>query len=71
MALESLKLYEYSTKTDVWSYAVLLYELFSLGEVPYFGMDNSEILAFLEEEKRLRKPELCPDEMHVLYYLLG
>jgi serine/threonine protein kinase len=65
MALESLKIFEYSTKTDVWSYGILLFELFSLGQLPYIGMENSHILEFLEEGKRLDKPAHCSDEMQV------
>jgi serine/threonine protein kinase len=63
MAIESLKLYEYSTKTDVWSYGVLLFELFSLGGVPYHGMDNNQILPFLEDGRRLDDPEHCTEDM--------
>jgi hypothetical protein len=31
--------------------------------MPYLGMENSEILPFLQEGKRLNKPEYCSDEM--------
>lgn len=46
-----------------WSYGVLLWELFSLGEVPYGGIQTTELLEYLERDHRLEQPALCPDEM--------
>ena len=48
-----------------WSYGILLYELFSLGEVPYATIENGHLLDFLESGERLQKPSYCPDEMWV------
>ncbi|KAI6170394.1 Protein kinase domain-containing protein [Aphelenchoides bicaudatus] len=64
MAIESLKDYVYSQKTDVWSYGVLLYELFTLGDLPYVHVEN--ILAFIESGKRLEKPNYCSEEVYKL-----
>jgi hypothetical protein len=46
-----------------WSYAVLLYELFSFGEIPYAGHGNGDVLPFLESGKRLQKTDYCTNEM--------
>ncbi|ULT84038.1 hypothetical protein L5515_018838 [Caenorhabditis briggsae] len=64
MAPESLSSYEYSFKSDVWSYGVLLWELFSLGEVPYAEVQTTELLTTHRSGKRLLKPEYCPDEIY-------
>ncbi|CAI2357917.1 unnamed protein product [Caenorhabditis sp. 36 PRJEB53466] len=64
MAPESLSSYEYSFKSDVWSYGVLLWELFSLGEVPYAEVQTTELLQTHRSGKRLLQPEWCPDEIY-------
>ncbi|EJW79529.1 TK/KIN6 protein kinase [Wuchereria bancrofti] len=67
MAPESLRSYEYSIKTDVWSYGILLYEIFSFGEVPYALLQTTEILDFLNSGARLSQPQYCPANMFVFF----
>uniref|UniRef100_A0A914W0I2 Protein kinase domain-containing protein n=1 Tax=Plectus sambesii TaxID=2011161 RepID=A0A914W0I2_9BILA len=64
MALESLQEYEYTTKSDVWSFGVLLYELFSLGAVPYALIQPTDMIDYLRSGKRLDKPEHCADNVY-------
>ncbi|KAI6177725.1 Protein kinase domain-containing protein [Aphelenchoides bicaudatus] len=64
MAIEAIKDHVYTTKTDVWSYGVLLYEIFSLGDLPYLNVEN--IVTYIESGKRLEKPEYCSDKVHKL-----
>ena len=50
-------------KSDVWSFGVLLWELFSFGERPYQGTRwNEEFVNFLEQGHRLDKPQHCDEE---------
>uniref|UniRef100_A0A914WN79 Protein kinase domain-containing protein n=1 Tax=Plectus sambesii TaxID=2011161 RepID=A0A914WN79_9BILA len=66
MALESLQEYEYTTKSDVWSFGVLLYELFSLGAVPYALIQPTDMIDYLRSGKRLDKPEHCADNVYLI-----
>ncbi|KAJ7337779.1 hypothetical protein OS493_007935 [Desmophyllum pertusum] len=60
MALESLEDYTYNTKSDVWSFGVLLWEIESAGKMPYSGLGGMEVVEFIKSGKRLAKPDECP-----------
>ncbi|XP_045201645.2 tyrosine-protein kinase HTK16-like [Mercenaria mercenaria] len=51
----------FSHASDVWSFGVTLWEMFSYGEPPYGDMKGIEVIKFIEEGKRLAKPENCPE----------
>lgn len=60
MAIESLEKCIYSTKTDVWSYGVLLWELMTRGVTPYPDVDVFDIYPYLKEGRRMLRPRYCP-----------
>jgi serine/threonine protein kinase len=60
---ESLNDNIFNEKTDVWSFGVTCWEVFSLGKTPYPSIDNADVLEYIEKGQRLRKPVLCPKEM--------
>ncbi|XP_046645651.1 vascular endothelial growth factor receptor 1-like [Daphnia pulicaria] len=67
MAIESLTTRIFSSQSDVWSYGVLLWELFTLGEVPYPGMDNGHLLVKeIKSGYRMEKPENAPNFFGVI-----
>uniref|UniRef100_A0A7M4EQM9 Inactive tyrosine-protein kinase 7 n=1 Tax=Crocodylus porosus TaxID=8502 RepID=A0A7M4EQM9_CROPO len=58
---------EFSTKSDVWSFGVLLWEVFTHGELPYSKLTDDEVLAGLQSGKvKLPHPEGCPSKLYKL-----
>uniref|UniRef100_A0A4X1SP38 Macrophage-stimulating protein receptor n=1 Tax=Sus scrofa TaxID=9823 RepID=A0A4X1SP38_PIG len=64
MALESLRTYRFTTKSDVWSFGVLLWELLTRGAPPYPHIDPFDLTHFLAQGRRLPQPEYCPDSLY-------
>ncbi|XP_052813767.1 uncharacterized protein LOC128240857 [Mya arenaria] len=65
MAPECLKTTEEATeKNDVWSYAVVLWEIFTLGDAPYENIRGKDIQAKLKSGYRLPKPEQCDNKWY-------
>nr|XP_042903977.1 tyrosine-protein kinase transmembrane receptor Ror-like isoform X1 [Parasteatoda tepidariorum] len=60
MAPESLLYGTFTTESDVWSYGVLLWEIFSYGIRPYFNCDNQEVIDLVCTHQLLPRPEYCP-----------
>ncbi|XP_053309437.1 tyrosine-protein kinase Srms [Spea bombifrons] len=65
-APEALTHSKYSTKSDVWSFGILIYEVFTLGQPPYPGMTNQEAMAKIKVGYRLPQPTQCSREMYNL-----
>jgi serine/threonine protein kinase len=66
MAPESIEKEFFNIKTDVWSFGVLVWEIFTRGVNPYPGIENFDVLRYLNEGKRLFKPINCPPIMYEL-----
>ncbi|XP_019855382.1 PREDICTED: tyrosine-protein kinase Abl-like [Amphimedon queenslandica] len=65
MALESLMYFIFTTKSDVWSFGVMLWEIMTLGRTPYPGVENRELLEQIEEHGlKLNKPKGCPQSIY-------
>lgn len=62
MAIESLTDQVWSSRSDVWSYGIVLWEIFSLGQTPYQGYsDEFQFLQALKSGYRMEKPEHTPN----------
>jgi len=66
MAPESIEKGFYDSQTDVWSYGVLVWEIFCRGSDPYPNIDNANILNFIKSNGRLPQPQYCPAELYKL-----
>ncbi|KAM7353304.1 PDGF- and VEGF-receptor related isoform 6-T7 [Cochliomyia hominivorax] len=65
LALESLSDHIFSTYTDVWSYGIVLWELFSLAKVPYPEIDaNQSLYLKLKDGYRMEKPPYANDDLY-------
>ncbi|XP_068143808.1 vascular endothelial growth factor receptor 1 isoform X3 [Drosophila tropicalis] len=65
LALESLSDQVFSTYSDVWSFGIVLWELFSLAKVPYPGIDpNQELFNKLNDGYRMEKPPYANGELY-------
>ncbi|UMM37378.1 hypothetical protein L5515_009155 [Caenorhabditis briggsae] len=62
MAPETLANHKFDEKSDVWGFAVCLWEIFSLGGIPY--QDVGDILQFLKIGRRISKPDCCPQQIY-------
>ncbi|XP_019855282.1 PREDICTED: tyrosine-protein kinase Tec-like [Amphimedon queenslandica] len=56
----------YSSKSDIWSYGILLWELWTGGKIPYPAFTTPEILDGVLKGYRLEKPKLCPSNIYDL-----
>ena len=63
MAPESLTEMVFSSQSDVWSFGVVLWELFSLGKTPYPGMGLNELIRELLGGYRMDKPQFATNEI--------
>ncbi|XP_073255278.1 tyrosine-protein kinase receptor Tie-1-like [Porites lutea] len=66
MAPESLYQGVYTTKSDVWSFGVVLWEMATLGGVPYPTLTNSELYRLLSTGYRMERPDMCTDDVYEL-----
>ncbi|XP_033928004.1 tyrosine-protein kinase receptor UFO-like [Melopsittacus undulatus] len=66
VALESLESRVYSTKSDVWSFGVTMWEVLARGRTPYPGLENGDVYEYLRGGQRLRAPPDCPPELYSL-----
>ncbi|XP_039677411.1 tyrosine-protein kinase receptor TYRO3 isoform X2 [Perca fluviatilis] len=64
MAMESLSESVYTTKSDVWSFGVTMWEIVSRGRTPYPGVPNHELLELLLTGHRLKPPEDCDHKLY-------
>ncbi|XP_073541473.1 fibroblast growth factor receptor 2 isoform X2 [Phyllobates terribilis] len=66
MAPEALFDRVYTHQSDVWSFGVLMWEIFTLGGSPYPGIPVEELFKLLKEGHRMDKPANCTNELYMM-----
>ncbi|KAG5876171.1 hypothetical protein JTB14_015726 [Gonioctena quinquepunctata] len=66
MPPESILYGKFTTESDVWSYGVVLWEIYSYGLQPYYGYNNQEVINMIRSRKLLPCPDACPSYCYAL-----
>ncbi|XP_067312175.1 protein-tyrosine kinase 2-beta isoform X2 [Pseudorasbora parva] len=66
MAPESINFRRFTSSSDVWMFAVCMWEIMSGGQQPFFWLENKDVINQLEQGVRLPKPERCPPTLYSL-----
>ncbi|KAL7294377.1 tyrosine-protein kinase transmembrane receptor Ror2 [Trichogramma pretiosum] len=69
MPLESILYNKYTVESDVWAFAVCLWEIFSFALQPYYGMTHEEVVKYIKEGNVLQCPENTPYSVYNLMKL--
>uniref|UniRef100_A0A8C7SHH5 Ephrin type-A receptor 6 n=1 Tax=Oncorhynchus mykiss TaxID=8022 RepID=A0A8C7SHH5_ONCMY len=65
-APEAISYRKFSSASDAWSYGIVMWEVMSYGERPYWEMSNQDVILSIEEGYRLPAPMGCPVVLHQL-----
>ncbi|XP_033867933.3 ephrin type-A receptor 6 isoform X1 [Acipenser ruthenus] len=65
-APEAIAYRKFSSASDIWSYGIVMWEVMSYGERPYWEMSNQDVILSIEEGYRLPAPMGCPVTLHQL-----
>lgn len=66
MATEVMENFDFSHKSDVWAFGIVLWELMTRGLTPYPDIQNSSLLPYLKEGQRMKKPKQCPEPVYMV-----
>ncbi|XP_041966979.1 NT-3 growth factor receptor isoform X1 [Alosa sapidissima] len=64
MPPESIMYRKFSTESDVWSFGVILWEIFTYGKQPWFQLANNEVIECITQGRVLERPRVCPKEVY-------
>ena len=64
MPPESILYGKFTVESDIWSYGVVLWEIYSYGLQPYYGYSNQEVIEMIRARQILPCPEDCPSRLY-------
>ncbi|CAL8326208.1 unnamed protein product [Boreogadus saida] len=65
-APEAIAYRKFTSASDVWSYGIVIWEVMSYGERPYWEMSNQDVIKAVDESYRLPGPMDCPEALYLL-----
>ncbi|XP_071118990.1 tyrosine-protein kinase CSK-like isoform X1 [Haliotis cracherodii] len=65
-APEALRDNAFTNKSDMWSFGILLWEIYSFGRVPYPRIPLADVVVHVERGYRMEAPECCPPEVYTI-----
>lgn len=66
MSPESILYGKFTVESDIWSYGVVLWEIYSYGLQPYYAHNNQDVVDMIRSHQVLTCPEGCPPRMYAL-----
>ena len=65
-APETIAFRKLTSASNVWSFGIVVWEVFSYGERPYSNWMNQDVIKGIEQGYRLPQPDQCPDTVYQL-----
>ncbi|XP_049911452.1 tyrosine-protein kinase ZAP-70 [Epinephelus moara] len=65
-APECINFHKFSSKSDVWSFGITMWEAFSYGGKPYKKMKGPDVMRFIDSGSRMDCPTACPERMYAV-----
>lgn len=66
MPPESIMYSKFTIQSDIWSFGVVLWEIYSFGMQPYYSLSNEEVVQHVRDGNVMTCPEGCPQEIYDL-----
>ncbi|KAE8588289.1 hypothetical protein XENTR_v10022448 [Xenopus tropicalis] len=64
MPPESILYRKFTTESDIWSFGVVLWEIFTYGKQPWYQLSNTEAIECITQGRQLERPRTCPTEVY-------
>lgn len=65
-APEALRESKFTSKSDMWSFGILLWEVYSFGRVPYPRIPLADVVQHVERGYRMEAPDGCPKDIYTI-----